>query len=177
MSICLGNARRHKYLVKNKVSFSFRSIFKQSIKTFRGFVYQHIPSACIVSLSWETHHLQQMTFISKTFFFSGWNTLIFLVLFFFQIPLTHLCLINYSTSFYGQNHFQFNVCLVCFSVLAFITEIPVLNANSLDPNQMLQNPIKAYSALNTGTSVVSDTGLHCLPMSFLWDAGHKWAKI
>ena len=36
-----------------------------------------------------------------------------------------------------------------------------LNANSVDPNQ-------------TPRSVAADLGLHCLPMSLLWDAGLKW---
>ena len=47
-------------------------------------------------------------------------------------------------------------------VLSFIIVIPVLNANSVDPDQ-------------TPRSVASDLGLHCLPMSLLWDARHKWA--
>ena len=36
----------------------------------------------------------------------------------------------------------------------------VINANSVDPDQ-------------TPRSVASDLDLHCLPMSHLWDAGHK----
>ena len=50
-----------------------------------------------------------------------------------------------------------------FSVLSFIIEIHVLNANSVDPDQMPH-------------SVASDLGLHCLPMSLLWDTRHKWVK-
>ena len=42
--------------------------------------------------------------------------------------------------------------------------MPVLNANSVDPDQML-------------LSVVSDLHLHCMPMSHLWDARHKWIKL
>ena len=41
--------------------------------------------------------------------------------------------------------------------------MPVVNANSVDPDQ-------------TPRSVASDLGLHCLPMSHLLDAGHKWHK-
>ena len=41
--------------------------------------------------------------------------------------------------------------------------MPVVNANSVDPDQILH-------------SVASDLGLHCLPMSHLWDARHKWGK-
>ena len=48
---------------------------------------------------------------------------------------------------------------VLFLVFSFITEIPVLNANIRDPDQ-------------TPRFVVSDLGLHCLPVSFIWDAGH-----
>ena len=41
--------------------------------------------------------------------------------------------------------------------------MPVVNANSVDPDQ-------------TPRSVASDLGLHCLRMSYLWDARHKWVK-
>ena len=43
-------------------------------------------------------------------------------------------------------------------------EISVFSANSVDLNQ-------------TQHSVASDLGLHCLPMSLLWDARHKWVKV
>ena len=42
-------------------------------------------------------------------------------------------------------------------------EISEFNANSEDPDQ-------------TPRSAASDLGLHCLPMSFLWDAMLKWVK-
>ena len=42
-------------------------------------------------------------------------------------------------------------------------EIPVLNAKTADPDLMPH-----FAA--------SDLGLHCLPMSFLWEARHKWVK-
>ena len=48
-------------------------------------------------------------------------------------------------------------------VLSFIIEILVFNANSVDPDQMLQN-------------AASDLGLHCSPMSFFGDAGYKRVK-
>ena len=38
------------------------------------------------------------------------------------------------------------------------------NANSVDPDQ-------------TSHSVASDLGLHCLLMSHLWDARHKWVNM
>ena len=41
--------------------------------------------------------------------------------------------------------------------------ILVFNANSVDPDQML-------------CSAASDLGLHCLPMSLLWDDRHKWVN-
>ena len=42
-----------------------------------------------------------------------------------------------------------------------IIEVPVLNANNVDPDQTLR-------------FVVSDLGLHCLPTPLLGDARHKW---
>ena len=41
---------------------------------------------------------------------------------------------------------------------------PLFNANSLDPVQTLH-------------SVPPDLGLHCLPVSILWDARHKWVNM
>ena len=55
-----------------------------------------------------------------------------------------------------------NVWLVFLSL--FFIYIPVLNANSVDPDQ-------------TPRSAASDLGLHCLPMSHLWDARLKWVKL
>ena len=69
-----------------------------------------------------------------------------------------------STSLFGHVHFLFKEWLVCFlSVLSFIKEILVLDANSVDPDQ-------------TPRSVESDLGVVCLPMYLLWDARHKWVK-
>ena len=48
-------------------------------------------------------------------------------------------------------------------MLPYFKEIPVLNANSVEADQMPQ-------------STASDLHLHCLPMSLLWDARHKWIK-
>ena len=45
-----------------------------------------------------------------------------------------------------------------------IIKIPVINANSVEPNQ-------------TPRSVASDLDLHCLPMSLLWAARHKWINF
>ena len=41
--------------------------------------------------------------------------------------------------------------------------MPVINANSVDPDQ-------------TPRFAASDLDLNCLPMSHLWDAKHKWVK-
>ena len=43
-----------------------------------------------------------------------------------------------------------------YILLPCFIEVPFLNANSVDPDQMQY-------------SVVSDLGLHCLPASHLWD--------
>ena len=48
-----------------------------------------------------------------------------------------------------------------FLLLPSFIEIPVFNANRVDPDQMPH-------------SAASGQGLHCLPMSLLWDARHKW---
>ena len=50
----------------------------------------------------------------------------------------------------------------CVRASNFI-EIPVLNGNSADPDQTLR-------------CVAYELGLHCLQMSFLWDARRKWVK-
>ena len=44
--------------------------------------------------------------------------------------------------------------------LCFI-EIPVINANSVDPDQ-------------TPRPAASDLGLYCFPVPILWGARHKW---
>ena len=67
-----------------------------------------------------------------------------------------------SASFFGQVSFPFKGYQVCFSL--FITEIPVFNANSVDPGQ-------------TTRSAASDLSIHGLPMSLLWDARQKWVKF
>ena len=82
---------------------------------------------------------------------------------FFVLFLTQSCLVDSSTSLFGQVHFQFEGCLFCLSVLSFIIEIPVLNANSVDPDQMPH-----FAA--------SDLGLHCLQMCLLWYIRYKYVK-
>ena len=48
--------------------------------------------------------------------------------------------------------------------LLFVREIPVVNANTVDPDQAPR-------------SAVSDLVLHCLQRSHLWDARPKWVKL
>ena len=55
------------------------------------------------------------------------------------------------------------VWLVLFLSLSCFVEISELHANSIDSDQ-------------TPRSVASDLGLHCLPLSLLWDARHKLIK-
>ena len=50
-----------------------------------------------------------------------------------------------------------------FLLLPRFIEISELNANCVDPDQ-------------TPRSAASDLGLHCLLMSLLWNARHKWIK-
>ena len=51
-----------------------------------------------------------------------------------------------------------------FLLFPCFTEMPVLNANSIDPDETL-----LYT--------VPDLGPHCLPIFHLWDARHKWVKV
>ena len=55
---------------------------------------------------------------------------------------------------FGQVLFKKKGCLVGFIINMFFLEIPVLNANSVDPVQM-------------SCSAASDLGLHCLLTSLL----------
>ena len=50
-----------------------------------------------------------------------------------------------------------------FFYYCVFTEIPVLNANSVGPNQKPR-------------SAASDLGLHCSQMPLLWDTRHKRVK-
>ena len=61
---------------------------------------------------------------------------------------------------FGQVHFQFKLGVFgLFSAYTYITEIPALNANSVDPDQMPQNValIRVYTVCR---------------MSLLWVARH-----
>ena len=67
---------------------------------------------------------------------------------------------------FGTVHFQLKECVVSFydlPVYHFI-EIPEFNANSVDPDQIM-------------CSMASDLGLHCLPLSLLWDARYIWINV
>ena len=61
-----------------------------------------------------------------------------------------------------------DVCVVFFIIIMFYTnscfiQIPVFNANIVDPDQM--------------PHFAPDLGLQCVLMSFLVDDGHKWVKM
>ena len=66
-------------------------------------------------------------------------------------------------SLFGPIRFQYKWSLVTFLLLSGFIEIPVLNANSADPDQ-------------TPRSVAPGRGLQCLLMSHLWDARLKCVK-
>ena len=51
-----------------------------------------------------------------------------------------------------------------FFLLPCVVEISELITNSVDPDQ-------------TAGSAMSNLGLHCLPVSLLWDARHKWVNF
>ena len=91
---------------------------------------------------------------NKTYFR---DTPYFLVLCTHPLPfLTHLCLVESSTSSLWTGPIPIEGGLVRFLLLQCFIEIPVFYADSVDPDQM-------------PCSAVSDLGLHCLPMSLLWD--------
>ena len=74
-------------------------------------------------------------------------------------PLTQLCRVE---SLERSFSYIRDVWLV-FIISCFV-EISETNANSVDRDQ-------------TPRSAASDLGLHCLPVSLLWDARLKWVKI
>ena len=82
------------------------------------------------------------------------------------VCLTHLSRVDSSTLTLWAGPFPVKGVSSKFLLLPWFTEIPVRNANSVDPDQ-------------TPRSAASDLGLHCLPMSILWDArrNYKWVKL
>ena len=68
-----------------------------------------------------------------------------------------------STTSLWTSLFPIVKCLVIFLLLLHFIEIPVVNTNSVDPNQMLH-------------SAASDLGLHCLPIALLEESKLKWIK-
>ena len=77
----------------------------------------------------------------------------------FVTCLIHLCRVDFSTQLFGLVHFQKQgVWLVL--LLHYFIEVPVFNANSVDPDQMPH-------------SAVSDLDQHCLLLSLLRDGRHK----
>ena len=77
--------------------------------------------------------------------------------------LTHLCRVDSSTLTLWTGPFPVKGLSGKFLLLPWFTEIPVLYAKSIDPDQ-------------TPWSVASDLGLYCLHMSLLWDTRLKWVK-
>ena len=70
---------------------------------------------------------------------------------------------DFSTLTLWTGPFQVKDVSGWFLLLPWFTEIPVFNANSIDPDQMPR-------------SAASDLGLRCLPMSHLWYKWHKWVN-
>ena len=68
-----------------------------------------------------------------------------------------------ATSILWTGHFPTEGVSGCFLLLLCFTEIHVFNANCGDPDQMPH-------------SVASGLGLHCSPMSLLWDSRHNGLK-
>ena len=64
---------------------------------------------------------------------------------------------------FGQVHFKQRGCQVSFYHYRCFIEIPVFNANSVDPDQ-------------TPHSAASDLGIRCWAMPILWDTRHKWVN-
>ena len=74
--------------------------------------------------------------------------------------LTHLCRVDSATSTLWTGPVPTEGVSVYFLLLLCFIKISVSNANIVDPDQMPH-------------SAASDLGLHCLPMSLLWDIRHK----
>ena len=74
--------------------------------------------------------------------------------------LSLLCQVDSSTSMLWIGSFTIKGVTGYLLLLPCFTEIFVCNANSEDPDK-------------TPCSAASDLGLHCFPMSFLWDGRHK----
>ena len=77
--------------------------------------------------------------------------------------LTHLCRVDSSTLTLSTGPFPISGVSGQFLLLSCSVELSELNANSVDPDQ-------------TPRSAASDLGLHCLPLTLLWDARLKWVK-
>ena len=77
------------------------------------------------------------------------------------VSIKQLAEIDSSTLSVWTYPFPAERCLVSFISSMFHNN--VFNANSVDPDQMPH-------------SAVSDLGLHCLPLSLLWDTRYKWVK-
>ena len=77
--------------------------------------------------------------------------------------LTHLCLVDSSSLTLLTSPFPVEGVSGKFLLLPCFRRMSVINANSVDPDQ-------------TPRFAASDLCLHCLSMSHLWDARHKWVN-
>ena len=82
----------------------------------------------------------------------------------FDVRLTYLCRMDSSTFTPRTIHYKYKRCLVSLYYFPCFIKSPVFNANSVDPDQ-------------TPRSAASDLGLHCLPVSLLWEGRRKWLMI
>ena len=83
-----------------------------------------------------------------------------------SVQLPHLCGMDFSTFTLRTVHRQYKRGLVNFYYyyVLYIYINLVFDENSADPDQ-------------TPRSAVSDMSLHCLPVSFLWDARHEISSL
>ena len=77
--------------------------------------------------------------------------------------LTHLHQVDSSTTTHWLDRFPVEDGLVSFLLLLCFIEIPVINANGVDPDQMLH-------------SAASYLGLHCLTVTLFEVSIQKWVN-
>ena len=82
----------------------------------------------------------------------------------FYLLLNNLCRVDSSTSTVWTGPFLIEGISAKFLLSPCFIEIPVFNANDVDPDQMTH-------------LAASNLGLHRLQMSLLCDARHKWVKL
>ena len=77
-----------------------------------------------------------------------------------QLDVNHLCPVECSIPTLWTDRILNRRDIWLFLLLACFAEIPVFNANNVDPDQ-------------TPRFAAFDLGLHCLSMCLLWDARYK----